>query len=105
MQPIGSETVGREPGIDKREPEPPWRGRRRSGRFRNEPGQPASMLILFTPGAPRESFFEELAEITASGREPSEEEMILFDHENRLRLIEGDPPLTVEDFLEQKSRT
>jgi len=46
--------------------------------FRNEPGQPASMLILFTPGAPRESFFEELAEITASGREPSEEEMSEF---------------------------
>lgn len=37
--------------------------------------------------------------------QPSEEEMILFDHENRLRLIEGDPPLTVEDFLTQKSRT
>ena len=45
--------------------------------FRNEPGQPASMLILFTPGAPRESFFEELAEM-ASGREPSEEEMTEF---------------------------
>ena len=36
------------------------------------------MLILFTPGAPRESFFEELAEITASGRKPSEEEMTEF---------------------------
>ena len=42
--------------------------------FRNEPGKPASMLILFTPGAPREAFFVELAEIAASGREPSEKE-------------------------------
>ena len=33
------------------------------------------MLILFTRGAPREAYFEELAEIAASGREPSEEEM------------------------------
>ena len=43
--------------------------------FRNETGEPASMLILFTPGAPREAYFEELAEIAASGREPSDEEM------------------------------
>ena len=42
--------------------------------LRNEPGKPASMLILFTPGARREAFFVELAEIAASGREPSEEE-------------------------------
>ena len=26
--------------------------------FRNESGEPASMLILFTPGAPREDYFE-----------------------------------------------
>ncbi|MQY06947.1 cupin domain-containing protein [Actinomadura macrotermitis] len=35
---------------------------------------PASMLILFAPGAPREGYFEELAEIVASGRELTEEE-------------------------------
>jgi hypothetical protein len=29
--------------------------------FRNDSGEPASMLILFTPGAPREEYFEELA--------------------------------------------
>jgi mannose-6-phosphate isomerase-like protein (cupin superfamily) len=29
--------------------------------FRNESGEPASMLILFTPGAPREDYFETLA--------------------------------------------
>lgn len=29
--------------------------------FRNESGSPASMLLLFTPGAPREEYFETLA--------------------------------------------
>ncbi|WP_406673392.1 cupin domain-containing protein [Nonomuraea sp. N2-4H] len=42
--------------------------------FRNESGEPASMLILFTPGAPREGYFEELAEIAASGRQLTPEE-------------------------------
>ena len=36
--------------------------------FRNESGAPASMLLLFAPGAPRESYFEELAEVAAAGR-------------------------------------
>ena len=30
--------------------------------FRNESGEDASMLILFTPGAPREDYFETLAD-------------------------------------------
>jgi mannose-6-phosphate isomerase-like protein (cupin superfamily) len=30
--------------------------------FRNDSGEPASMLILFTPGAPREDYFETLAD-------------------------------------------
>jgi mannose-6-phosphate isomerase-like protein (cupin superfamily) len=30
--------------------------------FRNESGQPACMLLLFTPGAPREDYFETLAD-------------------------------------------
>jgi mannose-6-phosphate isomerase-like protein (cupin superfamily) len=42
--------------------------------FRHESGEPASMLILFTPGAPREGFFEELGEIAASGRKPTDEQ-------------------------------
>ena len=42
--------------------------------FRNESGEPASMLILFAPGAPRERFFLELAEIGAAGRELSDGE-------------------------------
>jgi mannose-6-phosphate isomerase-like protein (cupin superfamily) len=29
--------------------------------FRNESGEPATMLILFTPGAPREDYFERVA--------------------------------------------
>ncbi|WP_236667644.1 MULTISPECIES: hypothetical protein [unclassified Nonomuraea] len=42
--------------------------------FKNESGEPATMLILFTPGAPRESYFEELAEIATTGRQLSPEE-------------------------------
>jgi quercetin dioxygenase-like cupin family protein len=40
--------------------------------FRNESGEPASMLLLFTPGAPREGYFEGLAglgELTDAERE------------------------------------
>lgn len=36
--------------------------------FRNDTDVPASMLILFAPGVAREAYFEELAEIGASGR-------------------------------------
>jgi mannose-6-phosphate isomerase-like protein (cupin superfamily) len=46
--------------------------------FRNESGVPASMLLLFTPGAPREAYFEGLAELAASGRELSPAEMTEF---------------------------
>jgi len=46
--------------------------------FRNESGEPASMLLLFAPGAPREQYFEELAEIGASGRELSDDEWTEF---------------------------
>lgn len=42
--------------------------------FRNGSDGPASMLIVFAPGIPRESYFEELAEIAASGRQLSPEE-------------------------------
>jgi mannose-6-phosphate isomerase-like protein (cupin superfamily) len=40
--------------------------------FSNESGETASMLILFTPGAPREDYFETLAD--ASRREAMDEE-------------------------------
>jgi mannose-6-phosphate isomerase-like protein (cupin superfamily) len=46
--------------------------------FRNESGAPASMLLLFTPGAPREAYFEGLAELAASDRSPSPEETTEF---------------------------
>ena len=42
--------------------------------FRNESGAAASMLILFAPGAPREAYFHELADISRSGRVLSDEE-------------------------------
>ena len=40
--------------------------------FKNESGSPASMLILFAPGAPREDYFETLAD--AARREAMDEE-------------------------------
>jgi uncharacterized RmlC-like cupin family protein len=42
--------------------------------FSNNSQAPASMLVLFTPGAPREAYFEELARIVASGRQLTEQE-------------------------------
>ncbi|MGH3383416.1 MAG: cupin domain-containing protein [Nocardioidaceae bacterium] len=45
--------------------------------FKNEPGEPASMLLLFTPGAPREEYFETLVEV-AKGKVLSEEERAAF---------------------------
>jgi mannose-6-phosphate isomerase-like protein (cupin superfamily) len=46
--------------------------------FRNESGEAASMLILFTPGAPREEYFEWLNEIGRGERTLSEEERTEF---------------------------
>jgi hypothetical protein len=31
--------------------------------------------------------------------EPAPETTVLYDHENRLRVIEGEPPLSLSDFL------
>lgn len=42
--------------------------------FRAQSDAPSSMLILFAPGAARERYFEELAEIESSGRKLSDEE-------------------------------
>lgn len=44
--------------------------------FHNESDADASMAIIFAPGEPRERYFEELAEIAASGRTLSTEEWI-----------------------------
>lgn len=36
---------------------------------------------------------------------PTPEQMLLFDHENRLRTQEGREPISVEDFVTELSRT
>ena len=53
--------------------------------FGNESDESATMLILFSPGAPREGYFQALAEI-AAGRKVSEEEFaeICIQHDNYL---------------------
>ena len=45
--------------------------------FRNESGAPASMLILFAPGAPREDYFETTARL-AAGLQLSNDEKTAF---------------------------
>ncbi len=46
--------------------------------FRNESGEPASMLLLFTPGAPREEYFETLVERSLSGQRMTDDERADF---------------------------
>jgi mannose-6-phosphate isomerase-like protein (cupin superfamily) len=46
--------------------------------FRNQADQAASMLILFSPGAPREAYFEGLVEMFQPGNEVSAEEFREF---------------------------
>ena len=52
--------------------------------FRNESGQPASLLILFVPGAPREAYFEGLVELAEGRWKPSHDELLAFyeEHDN-----------------------
>lgn len=47
--------------------------------FRNESGEPAAMLLLFTPGAPREGYFEGLAGLGELTREEREAFMLYHD--------------------------
>jgi mannose-6-phosphate isomerase-like protein (cupin superfamily) len=47
--------------------------------FRNESGEPASMLLLFAPGAPREGYFEGLAELATMTQLERDEFMIFHD--------------------------
>jgi mannose-6-phosphate isomerase-like protein (cupin superfamily) len=47
--------------------------------FRNESGEPASMLILFTPGAPREDYFERVH--TTAQMSPEEREEFFLRHD------------------------
>jgi mannose-6-phosphate isomerase-like protein (cupin superfamily) len=46
--------------------------------FRNASDEAASMLILFAPGAPRERYFEELAELGRTGRGLTDDERRVF---------------------------
>jgi len=36
--------------------------------------------------------------------EPSPEDQVLFNHENRIRGLEGQPPLVLGDFIQAKQR-
>jgi mannose-6-phosphate isomerase-like protein (cupin superfamily) len=51
--------------------------------FRNDSAEPATMLIHFAPGAPREAYFEGHARFAREGR-PSEDVMAAFyaEHDN-----------------------
>ena len=52
--------------------------------FRNQSGEPASLLILFAPGAPREAYFEGLVAMAEGRWAPSHEELeaFLVEHDN-----------------------
>ena len=52
--------------------------------FRNESGEPASLLILFAPGAPREAYFEGMVELAEGRWTPSHDELQGFmeKHDN-----------------------
>jgi mannose-6-phosphate isomerase-like protein (cupin superfamily) len=52
--------------------------------FRNESGVPASLLILFVPGAPREAYFEGLVELAEGRWTPNHAELQAFmeKHDN-----------------------
>jgi len=59
--------------------------------FRNDSDEPASMLILFAPGAPREAYFRELAEIGATGRQLSYDDWTaLFARHDQYRAEDAD---------------
>ncbi|MCT2592921.1 cupin domain-containing protein [Streptomyces sp. N2-109] len=57
--------------------------------FRNDSPEPASMLLLFTPGAPREEYFERLGEMVRHGGEELAE--FLVRHDTFFVDAEGDP--------------
>ena len=64
--------------------------------FENAFDQPMSMLILFSPGAPREAYFEAGAELAAGRREftPEQWREICLSHDNIfIEPLADDPPL------------
>jgi mannose-6-phosphate isomerase-like protein (cupin superfamily) len=54
--------------------------------FRNESGAPASMLLHFAPGAPREGYFEGLPDLAAAS---DEERAAFFVHHDTFWVPEG----------------
>jgi hypothetical protein len=44
-------------------------------------------------------------DITPVPPQPTPEDMVLYDHENRLRAIEGEPPLELDAFMGSKRRS
>lgn len=48
--------------------------------FHNGSNEPASMLLLFSPGAPREGYFEGLADVAGMDDEEKEEFFLLHDN-------------------------
>ena len=50
--------------------------------FRNEPGAPASLLIHFAPGAPREAYFQGQAEFARTGATDEELAEFYLRHDN-----------------------
>jgi len=68
----GAQWVDAEPGDFLYVPEGGVHG------FSNDADQPASMLILFAPGAPREDYFRALADIGRTGRTFTPEEWTEF---------------------------
>jgi mannose-6-phosphate isomerase-like protein (cupin superfamily) len=47
--------------------------------FRNESDEPSSMLLLFSPGAPREEYFERIGEMARRGGEEFTEFLLRHD--------------------------
>jgi mannose-6-phosphate isomerase-like protein (cupin superfamily) len=54
--------------------------------FRNDSDGPASILLLFTPGAPREGYFEALRDVATRQRQfaPDEWQAFLREHDNHM---------------------
>jgi mannose-6-phosphate isomerase-like protein (cupin superfamily) len=58
--------------------------------FKNGSDEAASMLLLFSPGAPREEYFEKVAEMATRGGEEFAE--FLVRHDSFFVDVEGTPP-------------
>ena len=57
--------------------------------FKNDSDQPASMLLLFAPGAPREEYFEKVAEMAKRGGKEFAD--FLLRHDSYFVDEKGDP--------------